>query len=227
MNSRWWMLLASICSVAILQTDAAAQVQKSKTSLPMATRVNLSCQMGASDVNHVYRIKNITGKTIPQGTVLKFSSTGSPVGAMTLALPLAANAETEGVTNGATAAGACEAYFFANPDLTVATVGWVVQNGQTLAQVAVKNLSDFADAQASKTKVERVQCAYAVLSTVEIDTPAVPKAGGTVVVTVAVAKAANQYLRATVNSSNALIESNKSNNVRSSNEADSASCIPH
>jgi hypothetical protein len=221
------MLLVSICSVAVVQADAKAQLPTASTAASPATRVNLGCLMGASDVNHVYRIKNITSKTIPAGTILKFSSAGSPVGQVTLTAALAPNAETEGVTNGATQAAPCSAYFFANPDLTVAQVGWITQNGQPLAQVMVKNISDFADAQASKTKVERVGCPYNVLSTVDVATPVVPKSGGTVVVTVPVPKAPNQYLRATANGNKALVESNMYNNVRSSDESDSANCIVH
>jgi hypothetical protein len=223
MNSRWWILVGSAC-LALTQTQAEAQVDPAAAAA-IAARVDLGCALSASDVMHTYRIKNTTAHPIPKDTILKFMA-GTNHGSIKLTAALAPGAETVGQAPGQTNGGACSAYFYANADLTVTVVGWTLVNGVQTAQATVQNLSDFASARPSVTKIEQVQCPGTVLTAKDVSTPSVPKRGS-VVISVPMQKGNNQYLQATANSTGAVIESNRNNNYRASSESQSSSCIPH
>jgi hypothetical protein len=201
------------------------QLQPTSPLQRMAT-IALECSgSGASDVVHRHHsIKNATGHTVPKGTVVHWTSSDKGSGSLTLTADLANGGSVDVTEAGQTNGYTCTASFLPGaPDLIVRSVHWT---SATDAQVEIQDLNPWTAAGATVVRVQSLKCLSTPVASVDVAVPAILK-GGTTTVTAHIAHAGADYLQATANATNAIGESNKTNNVnRSPDFGSNKSCTP-
>jgi CARDB len=219
-------LAAMVIGSGSLVDEAQAGVGAAAAVNQNAAKIQLTCSYGASDVARVYRVKNNTGKVILKGAKIAAESTLNGAypndkrpALLTLQNDLLPMQTLELVKTGQTNGGNCKAYIEnpGKPDLIITSLIWTKMprlRGTPVdgVRVIVKNRNAFAPAVASKTRVQTMSCAEAVVTTVLVDTPALSGGESKTLFRAVSRQYPAQWLKAYANATNTVPESNKSNN---------------
>jgi hypothetical protein len=228
-------LAFAILAGAAVLVPGAASAELPKSPAPISTIAQpsaglagitiASIPLGSSDVtsrNHT--ITNTAGHPIPKGTVLTWWASNKGSGHVTLSSDLAPNATVSVIEPGQSNGYTCTASFIApNVDLVVTNVKWT---SDTAASVTITNTNPWRDAGATTLRLQRMKCFSTQVSASDAATPAIGK-GSSTVVNVSAAKAGADYLEATANVTNTVVESNTANNTNKSIDfSNNSSCTP-
>jgi len=225
-------------SLAVVSTSATAeQVGTIPGTTPTAvtnvgsllpTPIPLACQgSGASDVrHHSHQIKNNTPYPIPKGTVLYWNTNTKESGNVTLASALAPTAAIYVIDPGQTSGYTCTASFYpGDPDYVVKNVAWSNANHSGVT-MEVANANPWVDAPKANLMLKSMKCPGQMVIGLEVFLDPIPK-GGSKTFTMAFNGAGADFVEANINFDGKAPETNKTNNVARSVEANGPSCIPH